>query len=79
MIFVSSYIYFGEDVRATLVDLPVYIGSVPTEVLEDFKTLFEKSLQRITEIGLDMSRMQMIIKREKRQVCKTPEIDSSIR
>jgi hypothetical protein len=33
---VSSYIYFSEDTRVTMVDLPIYIGSVPVEALDNF-------------------------------------------
>lgn len=66
----SSYIYFGEDTRATLNDLPVYIGSVPTEHLHDFNDKLKASLERIVHEGIDMDRMSMIINRDERQVCR---------
>ena len=43
----STYIYFGEDVAATRVDLPVYIASVPTEHLDDFHMNLHACLERI--------------------------------
>ncbi|EAU93061.2 cytoplasmic protein [Coprinopsis cinerea okayama7 len=64
-----SYIYFGEDVRATRNDLPVYIGSVPTEELHDFPKKLKATLQRIVEKdGIDMERMQVVINRDERQL-----------
>lgn len=65
----SSYIYFSEDVRATRVDLPVYIGSVPTEHLEAFPAKLKDCLQRIADEGIDLERMQVVINRDQRQVC----------
>ena len=64
----STYIYFGEDSRATLCDLPVYIGSVPTEHLESMPDKLKASLTRICDEGIDMERMEMIINRDERQV-----------
>lgn len=64
----STYIYFGEDTRATYVDLPVYIGSIPTEHLDTFDEKFKASLRRIADEGLDMGRMAMVISRDERQV-----------
>ncbi|EGN98675.1 hypothetical protein SERLA73DRAFT_73284 [Serpula lacrymans var. lacrymans S7.3] len=62
-----SYIYFGEDVRATLVDLPIYIGSIPSEHLDDFDAKLKNSFQQICQEGIDMSRMSMVIDRDERQ------------
>lgn len=64
----STYIYFGEDTRATLVDLPIYVGSVPTEHLEGFDEKLKGSLKRIIAEGIDMERMAMVINRDERQV-----------
>jgi len=64
----SSYIYFGEETRAALVDLPVYIGSVPTEHLDNFHEKLKTSMKRLVEQGIDMERMSMIIRRDERQV-----------
>ena len=64
----STYIYFSEDTRATRVDLPVYIGSVPTEHLDIFDERFKASLKKIADEGLDMDRMAMVINRDERQV-----------
>ncbi|KAJ8494623.1 hypothetical protein ONZ51_g2236 [Trametes cubensis] len=63
-----TYIYFGEDTRATYVDLPVYIGSIPTEHLDTFDEKFKASLRRIADEGLDMGRMAMVISRDERQL-----------
>ncbi|KAG9314439.1 Metalloenzyme, LuxS/M16 peptidase-like protein [Chiua virens] len=49
-----SYIYFSEDTRVTMVDLPVYIGSPASVVL--------------LRNGIDMSRMSMVINRDERQL-----------
>ena len=65
----SSYIYFGEEARATQVNLPIYIGSVPTEHLDGFNERFHSSLERIASDGIDMQRMSMVINRDERQVC----------
>ncbi|PCH33772.1 hypothetical protein WOLCODRAFT_61455 [Wolfiporia cocos MD-104 SS10] len=65
---VYTYIYFGEDTRATYVELPVYIGSVPTEHLDTFDEKFKASLQRIVDEGIDMKRMAMLIDRDERQL-----------
>ncbi|KAI9060189.1 hypothetical protein FKP32DRAFT_1595582 [Trametes sanguinea] len=63
-----TYIYFGEDTRATYVDLPVYVGSVPTEHLDTFDEKLRNSLRRIADEGLDMDRMAMVINRDERQL-----------
>ena len=68
----STYIYFGEDTRATLVDLPVYIGSIPTEHIDAFDEKLKASLQRVADEGLDMERMAMVINRDERQVSSIP-------
>lgn len=66
---ISSYIYCGEDVRATRNDLPIYIGSIPTDQLESFPGKLKASLKRIAdEEGIDMERMQVLINRDERQV-----------
>lgn len=69
----SSYIYFGEDTRATYVDLPIYVGSVPAEHMYDFDEKLKKSLQKVVKEGMDMERMNMVINRDERQVgyCQT--------
>lgn len=64
----SSYIYFSEDTRATSVNLPIYVGSVPTESLDTFNDKLRVSLVRIVTGGIDMKRMEMIINRDERQV-----------
>jgi Zn-dependent M16 (insulinase) family peptidase len=64
----STYIYFGEDTRATLVDLPVWVGSIPTEHLDSFEPRFRASLQKIADEGVDMARMGMVIARDERQL-----------
>ena len=64
----SSYIYFGEDKRVTAVNLPIYIGSVPTGELLSFNEKLQISLRRIVKEGIDMRRMAMVINREERQV-----------
>lgn len=66
--FHSTYIYFGEDTRATYVDLPVYVGSVPVEYIDTFDEKLKASLQRVVDEGIDMKRMAMVINRDERQV-----------
>ncbi|KAJ6503445.1 Metalloenzyme, LuxS/M16 peptidase-like protein [Mycena vitilis] len=63
-----TYIYFGEDTRATAVYLPIYIGSIPTELLNDFDNKLKASLRRIVAEGIDMERMAMVINRDERQL-----------
>ncbi|KAI0931998.1 hypothetical protein AcV7_000767 [Taiwanofungus camphoratus] len=63
-----TYIYFGEDTRATYVDLPVYVGSVPTEHLDTFDEKLKTSLKRVIDEGVDMERMAMVIDRDERQL-----------
>jgi hypothetical protein len=50
------------------VDLPIYIGSVPTEHLDTFDEKLRDSLKRIAQEGFDMTRMAMVISRDERQV-----------
>jgi hypothetical protein len=52
-----------------MVDLPIYIGSVPTEHLNDFDERLITSFKRIAREGIDMERMAMVINRDERQVC----------
>lgn len=64
----STYIYIGVDIRATLSDLTIYVGSVPTEHLDTFDTRLHESLRRIVKEGVDLNRMKMVIDRDERQV-----------
>lgn len=64
----STYIWFGEDTRATRIDLPIYAGSVPTEHLESFDEKLMASLQRIIEEGVDLERIARVINRDERQL-----------
>ncbi|KAH9486850.1 hypothetical protein JR316_0000915 [Psilocybe cubensis] len=57
-----------EDVRATSVNLPIYIGSVPTEHLSTFDEKLKASLQKVINDGLDMQRMEMVLNRDERQL-----------
>ena len=66
--FYSSYIYFSEDIRATMVDLPIYIGSIPLEHIDGFDKKLVESLRRLSQEGIDMDRMAMVIDRDERQV-----------
>jgi len=63
-----TYIYFGEDARATCVDLPIYVGSIPTEHLDSFDEKLKASLERVVSEGIDMQRMAMVINRDERQL-----------
>ncbi|KAH7931086.1 hypothetical protein BV22DRAFT_1027850 [Leucogyrophana mollusca] len=63
-----SYIYFSEDIRATVVDLPIYIGSIPTEHIDSFDEKLKLSFQRIAKEGIDVPRMSMVINRDERQL-----------
>lgn len=51
-----------------MVDLPIYIGSIPAENLDSFDAKLTASFRRIAEEGIDMARMSMVIKRDERQV-----------
>jgi hypothetical protein len=64
----STYIYIGEDNRATLSDLLIYVGSVPTEHLDTFDAKLHESFRRIIKDGVDLNRMKMVIDRDERQV-----------
>jgi hypothetical protein len=64
----STFIYIGEDDRATLSDLMIYVGSVPTEHLNTFDVKLHESFRRIVREGIHMGRMSMVIDREERQV-----------
>ena len=63
----STYIYMGQDTRATKIFLPIYIGSVPTELLDTFDEKLKASFQNIVKTGIDMDRMRMVIDRDERQ------------
>lgn len=64
----STYIYLGAENRATLSDLLIYVGSVPTEHLDTFDTKLHESFRRIIKDGVDLNRMKMVIDRDERQV-----------
>ena len=64
----STYIYIGGESRATLSDLLIYVGSVPTEHLDTFDAKLHESLCRIIKDGVDLNRMKMVIDRDERQV-----------
>ncbi|OJA10818.1 hypothetical protein AZE42_00264 [Rhizopogon vesiculosus] len=57
-----------EDIRTTMVDLPVYIGSVPVEELGNFDQKLVASFKRIAADGIDMTRISMVINRDERQL-----------
>ncbi|KAK7064154.1 Metalloenzyme, LuxS/M16 peptidase-like protein [Favolaschia claudopus] len=63
-----TYIYFAEETRATAIYLPIYVGSVPTELLDEFDGKLKASLRRIIAEGIDMERMTMVINRDERQL-----------
>lgn len=48
-------------------NLPIYIGSVPTGELQSFNEKLGMSLHRIVKEGIDMHRMAMVINRDERQ------------
>jgi Fe2+ transport system protein B len=64
----STYIYIGVELRATLSDLMIYVGSVPTEHLDTFDAKLHESFRRIVKEGVDLNRMRMVIDRDERQV-----------
>lgn len=68
LIFSSSYIYFGEDTRATFSDLTIYIGDVATSNLDTFDQRIMDSFKRIASEGIEMDRMSRLLNREERQV-----------
>lgn len=48
-------------------NLPIYVGSVPTGELQSFNEKLRVSLHRIVKEGIDMHRMAMVINRDERQ------------
>jgi hypothetical protein len=68
----STFIYVGEESRATLSDLMIYVGSVPTEHLNTFDVKLHESFRRIVREGIHVDRMSMVIDREERQVFSPP-------
>jgi Zn-dependent M16 (insulinase) family peptidase len=67
-ILISTYIYFGEDTRATAVDVPLYVGGIPTSEVDGFDGRLRGSLKRIADEGIDTERMRMVIDRDERQL-----------
>lgn len=51
-------------------DLPIYIGSVPTEHLDDMPSKLRAAIDKIASDGVDLPRMGMVINRDQRQVYK---------
>lgn len=70
-----TYIYFAEESRATLCDMTVYVGSVPTEHLDTFDAKLHESFRRISKEGVDLGRMSMIVDRAERQLRDKVESD----
>ncbi|KAF8271486.1 Metalloenzyme, LuxS/M16 peptidase-like protein [Lactarius quietus] len=70
-----TYIYFREKTRATLCDLVVYVGSVPTEHLDSFDAKLHESFRRISKEGVDLDRMSMVIDRAERWLRSKVESD----
>jgi hypothetical protein len=64
----STYIYFDVQSRATICDLAVYAGGVPTDHLETLHDQIRGALKKIVEAGIEMDRMTMVLKRERRKV-----------
>ncbi|KAL1738927.1 Metalloenzyme, LuxS/M16 peptidase-like protein, partial [Schizophyllum fasciatum] len=62
-----TYIYLGQNTRASQIFLPIYVGSVPTELLDTFDEKLKESFQNIVKTGIDMDRMRMVIDRDERQ------------
>ncbi|KAK0478409.1 Metalloenzyme, LuxS/M16 peptidase-like protein [Armillaria novae-zelandiae] len=63
-----TYIYFSEDIRASRVYLPIYVGSIPAEHLDTFDQKLKTTFKRIADEGIDMERMAMVINRDERQL-----------
>ena len=65
-----TYVGFYENTRARFIELAVYFGSVPTEILMDgeLERKFTGALERIVEEGFDMERMRLVLKRERLKV-----------
>jgi hypothetical protein len=64
----STYIYFDVQSRVTFCDLALYAGGVPAEHLETLHDEIRKALKNIAESGIEMDRMAMVLKRERRKV-----------
>ncbi|ETW86965.1 Metallo peptidase M16 [Heterobasidion irregulare TC 32-1] len=70
-----SYIYFGEDTRATFSDLTIYIGDIATANLDTFDQRIMDSFKRIASEGIEMDRMSRVLNREQRQLLNKLEAD----
>ena len=58
-------------------DLTIYVGSVPSQHLSSFHDKLKASLEWIAQKGFDMTRMQMVISRDERQVKALPAYASA--
>ena len=63
-----TYVAFYENTRASFIELAVYFGSVPTEHIDCLDAKFKKSLRRIIDEGLDMERMNLVLKKDRIKV-----------
>lgn len=70
-----TFIYIGTESRATLSNLTIYVGSVPTQHLDTFDAKLHESLHRIVKEGIDLNRMRMVLDRDERQFRSKVESD----
>ncbi|KZO96339.1 hypothetical protein CALVIDRAFT_481506 [Calocera viscosa TUFC12733] len=70
-------IYVSDSMRATTTTLDVYLSSVPTELLETVQGRLTHELKKIVEEGLDMERMAMILRKDKRRLADSLETSTS--
>ncbi|BGP52658.1 hypothetical protein JCM8202_004813 [Rhodotorula sphaerocarpa] len=54
-----------------------YLSSVPVEELDTLSDRLKKTLRRIADEGVDMSRMQSVLERQKLQLLESMETDAS--
>lgn len=54
-----------------------YLSSVPVEELDTLSDRLKKTLRRIADEGIDMSRMQSVLERQKLQLLESMETDAS--
>ncbi len=70
LILYSSYIYYDETIVSTFSSMTLYLGGVPTEELEHMPSKLREVLISVRDNGVDMSRMETIVNRDKLKVCE---------
>ncbi|EJU02584.1 hypothetical protein DACRYDRAFT_21645 [Dacryopinax primogenitus] len=70
-------VYISDSMRATITTLDMYMTAVPTELLSTIQGRVNEELQKIVAAGIDMERMGMILRRERRRLADSLETSTS--